>query len=375
MRTLILAILMVTAFAANALAQGTTRVELRSGVRAERGASITLSQVARLEGPLADTLGRLVVLGEVVGASDANVIEPDDILDTIAAAHPRARHAVLVTGLPCRVLVPGAARRASAERGAPREETRPVDQSTPLAMRIKRQIRAALGFEHLETRFTFRGRDAEFLSQEIAGTNVVMTLGGRSDTVPVHVTIYRGDTLVDYREVRVGVEVRRSVAVMLEAVRSREVLTEDVVRIEARWLPAGDRPADPARLIGQTAKSSLRAGEVVSVIDTQPPVVVERGDVVVLRSISGGAMVGVRARAMRDARAGDVITFKRETTGTLVQARVSRAGQAVMAAPPSTSAVPANDPAASPKPTKHDTGTEPTLPANAEMNGLRRYRR
>ncbi len=150
--------------------------------------------------------------------------------------------------------------------------------------------------------------------------------------IPLTVRQYRGDQLVDTLRLSADVRMQRNVVIATGRIARGQTLTADDLRSQMQWLDTGrDRPlTDAAALVGQVADRTLREGDVLSDGDVKPPLLVERGQTVTLRTISGGLVIKTTARALDDGGADQIITVRHPRTRQLYQARVSGPRQAVM---------------------------------------------
>lgn len=329
-----LAVILLALLATLARAGGATTVDLRPGVRVAAGEAVTLATIARIDGPLADQLGVVVLEKDGFGAHRSGErIGPDEVLRAIGRAMPRDRHAIVVRGVPCTILVLGGTLPTSTDTPG-RRDVPDIDRDAPLVRMIEAQLRMTMNVGTLPARFEYDQRDAAFLNTPLAGRTVELVVGGRSDRVPVRVVLYDGDTVSDERAVRVGMQIERRVVIAQQTLRRGHRVGAHDLRTETRWVGAGSDPADPTLVGGLAVKSTVRAGEVIDAVQLEPPEVIKRGDIVVVRSLTGSAVVRLRVRALASGRVGEVIEFRREGTRQTLTARVAGPGLAVIAPPP-----------------------------------------
>jgi len=89
--------------------------------------------------------------------------------------------------------------------------------------------------------------------------------------------------------------------------------------------------SDIAEVVGMLSKRSLRADAIVVASQLAPPLLVKRGDAVILSASSGSLVVRIAAIAMRDGHAGEQITVRNKQSKRLVDARVTGPGQVSVA--------------------------------------------
>ena len=115
---------------------------------------------------------------------------------------------------------------------------------------------------------------------------------------------------------------RRRVAVAARAIPRGTPIAPDAFTTEDRWLPPTLRAADPSSLEGQSARSRIDAGGLITESSVEPPIAVRRGDIVAVHSLAGSIIVKTRARALASGRRGEVIRF--ETLASERRARADR---------------------------------------------------
>lgn len=98
-----------------------------------------------------------------------------------------------------------------------------------------------------------------------------------------------------------------------------------MTRIEKRRV-SGSAVIDAKDLIDMAARRPLRAGEVISTADVEPPRVILRGDVVTLQYIRPGLTLSARGRALAEGAKGDLISVLNEQSKRTIQGIVTAAG-------------------------------------------------
>lgn len=98
-----------------------------------------------------------------------------------------------------------------------------------------------------------------------------------------------------------------------------------------------DAILDPEALIGMETRRALRPNEPLRGYDLQRPLMVERGDLVVLMFEVPGIQLTVRARAMEDAADGEVARFINLQSNRTVEALVDGPGRARVGTSPAAS--------------------------------------
>jgi flagella basal body P-ring formation protein FlgA len=85
--------------------------------------------------------------------------------------------------------------------------------------------------------------------------------------------------------------------------------------------------SDINEVVGMQNKRSLRADAILLASQLTPPLLVKRGDAVILSARSGALVVKIGAIALRDGHAGEQITVRNKQSKRLVDARVTGPGQ------------------------------------------------
>lgn len=199
--------------------------------------------------------------------------------------------------------------------------------------RVRAHLAASLRVAPQDVRLTPTDRDREDLHRPVAGLRVEVRTTGFSRRMPVAIDLYEGDRRVWHGTPRVGVEIRRSVATASAPLARGALLGESDLIASQRWLAPDDDALPIETALGQRLRSRIDPGEAVRWRDVERPTLVERGDIVMVRSAVGAASVRLRARARADAFEGETIEF--ETVGPrgttrVVRATVTGPGRAVL---------------------------------------------
>ncbi len=148
---------------------------------------------------------------------------------------------------------------------------------------------------------------------EVAEVTVLPQASTGTTRIPLRIELRRRDGIIDYRTLAARVELKRTVAVVSAPIDRGELITEDLIRVETRWIsPAADAPLSRDRIIGASAKRRIDTGRLVTRGDVQPPIVVQRGETVKVRIISGTIQMEMRAKALSTARDGESVTLQSE---------------------------------------------------------------
>lgn len=154
---------------------------------------------------------------------------------------------------------------------------------------------------------------------------------GSSSRMPVSVRLYDQGRVVLDRTVRVEVEVRRTIAVAGRVIERGASIGAGDIAPDTRWVPPGTGAVEPGTAAGSVAKRRMEPGEVVEAHLITPPTMIERGDEVVVRVVTGGFVVSRVAYALEDGVEGDRIELAAKTDPSLtLRAEVTGRGQALI---------------------------------------------
>jgi len=291
-------------------------VELRRAVRVDAGADVTLADVAVLSGDDALALGGIVVIGvaDPALARGNATVEIDRVR---AIIHIRGVNWGLLTlrGGRCDVSVRETSVITEATiRSLPAPAASPPTGPTVRTF-VEQRLRETFGVtDPTLLRIRFEDRDEDLLSMALTDRLVEAHTAGSSERVPVSVSVYEGDRLIERRQIRVEVLIEREVCVLKAPVRRGTLLSEGDFITERRWMPTDVRPLTLADANGAEARSALDAGTVLNERHVEAPVVIRRGGLAMVHYLSGGVILKTRARAMSDGRMGERIRF--EVLGT-----------------------------------------------------------
>lgn len=150
--------------------------------------------------------------------------------------------------------------------------------------------------------------------------------------LPLTVRQYEADRLIDSHRLMLEVEALLPAVIATDAIArgqtlTREDLTLRTERIDSmRHTPLASIDA----AVGQVAARSLRRGDLLEADDVQPPNLVERGQLVTVRALSGGLVLKTVARAMESGQRDQVIKVRHPRSREVMHVRVSGTQEAVM---------------------------------------------
>jgi flagella basal body P-ring formation protein FlgA len=326
----------IAVLVASGVATGDT-VTLRPAVRVAADATVTLGDVATLDGAEARGLA-----GLRLGVADAGAFE---------LAADRVRQAIVAAGGdPARIRVRGESVVVRPTRGRPvrgadgqagaapvregpttgalavptRPEPRLVDPAevasttTPLGL-VASHLVGAFGADAADLRLSVRADDLVRLAgrpglrHEVVPRSALRSDRADFEIVSLEPLATGGSRVVSRERIRIEPRLLRTVAVATCDARRGETLTDASLRIERLALApsAAARAADDP--VGATLARSVAEGSVIGADDLERSIAVRRNDRVTIRRELGAVAIEIEAIALEDGTTGDVIAF--ETTG------------------------------------------------------------
>ncbi|MDX2017640.1 MAG: flagellar basal body P-ring formation chaperone FlgA [Planctomycetota bacterium] len=291
-----------------------------------------------IEPSLADTI-LIADLAREAGPSGQVSISPDDLRRRLGDLGLRTRfEQTPIQGPVCTVLLvraaPAQALAAKPAAHAPAPTADTIAPGTVRAAVAERLVMLA-GLPATRVRLTFDSKDQALLDLPVAGRVVDVRAAGESIDVPLSVRVYEGDRIVATDTITVKTESQREVAVLARDVRRGQVISAQDIQTERRWVSAVLKPVDAREAVGLSVRAKRDKGAVLTRADVEPPVVVRKGDVIEVNSLSGGIVIRSRGRALTDGRAGETIELSApEDRRRRFFARLDASGRAVIADAP-----------------------------------------
>ncbi|HUH36996.1 MAG TPA: flagellar basal body P-ring formation chaperone FlgA [Spongiibacteraceae bacterium] len=188
------------------------------------------------------------------------------------------------------------------------------DPGTSLAFRVT-ALDPRLQLAPCDVPLDIRARDGEPLSRRLT-LEVSCPSGTRWRIyVPVAVSLSR-PVVVALRPLPRGTQVTAS------DVQLREL---DVANIHGSYY------LNEQEVVGQVVKRNIRADDVLLHSSLSPPLMVSKGDEVIISAVSNGLQVKVPGTALSDGRAGEQIAVRNRSSQRIIDARVTGPGQVEVA--------------------------------------------
>ncbi|MFG0246258.1 MAG: flagellar basal body P-ring formation chaperone FlgA [Phycisphaerales bacterium JB052] len=308
-----------------------TQVDLRATVRvAHDQQTITLGDLARVNGPQADVLQQLALANTPeIRTGNWSMLELTGIREQIKNATGINYGAIVLRGGDVRLtrLPDRNAPRVTSKAATPQAQT---PSGPTLRDHIERWVYARLRTTPDTTRIKYNERDASKLATPTSGRVVEIREIGRSDMMTLGFVVYENEQIVLENTIRFEALVQREVLVTTGFIRRGEAVSRELTQLELRWLPTTEPIATPKDSIGQIVRSTVDPGEMLLASMLEPPVLVERGQIVSARSIAGSVSVSLKVRAKQDGRLGEIIELESRDRSQRFQARVAGAGRVVI---------------------------------------------
>lgn len=318
-------------------------VTLRPSARVAHGSSVTLADIATMDGAQATSLSTLEIATAKAGAFEISAesvrqklasagadLAAIKLIGTSTVVRPvRGRAAEVVARESVDTLEPeisadrmqsrtkaSTATRASNAQATPAEElidlSQHEGQGTPLGITAT-LFANAFGSDFASLRLAVRAKDLVHLQPktglrfEVVAKNAV-----RSDRVDLEIIATASDLSVVSRE-RIRVEPRVSRVVLVTRCDARRGASlEEISMRDARFLAPtlADRAADPDMPADATLARTLPEGTVLSTDDVLREIAIRRNERVLVRREVGMVLVEIEAIALEDGAAGDIIALE-----------------------------------------------------------------
>jgi flagella basal body P-ring formation protein FlgA len=340
----------LTAMLAIAAAAHADRIVLRASVRLDARAEVVrLSDIAMIEGDEAKEFADLV-LTEVDGVEpvELSVRDVRRKLDD-AGAHwgrinlngrkvvVRPRHSAVLSDPAAMQAVSLAAMSADPGDREPSDIdvlAAHVMEEATLRAAIAAAIVDALGTTPDNVRLIFKGDDVPTLGLGAANYRFELkpesSLSG--DRVTMTVRAWANGRVAKSAQITVRPLVNVETATAVRDLDRHETITSADLATKRQWLtPLRAGVAVAARdAVGRVAAKNVDEGDLLRGRDVMRPVVIERGDRVIVRCLVGGVAISLQAEALDDGAAGETIEFRKLGERERFVATVTAPGEAVV---------------------------------------------
>ena len=307
-------------------------ITLRSSVRLPDDIrQVVLADIALLEGEEVQRLADLVIM-EIAHNNELRTIPRREIEQKLADAgvnwarvHLNGRD-VILRPRPTRVTSgPEAMRPASIDGNAPVDKDEQsvrfvveaadvIRQNTPLGAITVMMVRG-LDRSAAEVRLTFdRAVEQSLTASEETHQYELEPLGNlNADRVEVNVRVWSEARMIRQFSVTVRPEVLSSETTLAHETQRGAVLDPADLQTTRRWMSPGEARfmVSPEEAVGRVLSRRMNAGTVLRSRDVERQTVIQRGDRVIVRCLSGGIVITLHAEARQPGGVGDTIELRK----------------------------------------------------------------
>lgn len=332
LRTIFAALALVLSVSANnAHAQTTLTLRPSAVIETGTGGTLTLADIARIEGGLNSKLSQVTIAVPANGKVTAAIVD-----QAIINAGLRSG-GIAINGSECRItyvkpLVPAT---YAPEIQPTVINTDDAANQATIKGSVVRYLANDLRSLVQDINITFDTRDTPLLDTDSTGLDIAIAPAGdgaNGATKSLSIRGYQSGVSVVSGVIRVRVQVRREVMIAT-ANLSRGDLLDSSFSTESRFVDYNERPAMVDSAEGAIAASAIRTGKIIRERDLVAAVAVKKGQLLMVETVSGGVALRIRALATQDARPGDEITVRTQPWNSPIRVRVNRAGNATALGP------------------------------------------
>lgn len=307
--------------------RGDTTLTMRAAVRIDSGQTLTIGHIADVAG---DPSVAALPIDSQIEAGRLNVTIAD-VRNTLTE-HGYRLASIAIRGDSCAVIVraPRSVNLTESETTVQVAEPQPPTTGRTVRDHVRASIERSLGIGAEKLRLHFTETDNPTLDLPTTGLTVHVHPTGLGRQTPIRVTLYGRDGSIDVRRVRVGVQILRDVVRVTEQLARGQRVESSHLAVSQEWLAPDEPHIDPAEALGQRLRRTIDAGERLTDATVEPPIVVERGDIVIVHVVSGAVVIKRESRALESARAGQRIRLEPLAPGAPFQATVEGPGRAVI---------------------------------------------
>jgi flagella basal body P-ring formation protein FlgA len=303
---------------------------------AVQGPTVTLAQVAELQGPQAENHASLIL---------ATFDAQPQLTVTLQAVQRALTDAGVNWGLlslrgfaTCKVdRVVNADPPAPATDLAPAASniSTPIDLTSDLTLRglLVQWIEQLTSLQRDQLRIALSDRDDKLLNRALDADRyefepMSSAVIGR---LPITIRRYHADEVAEQFSVTADVRKLAMALVVTRTIGKDQSFAAANVQLREVELTDEREPvADPALVIGQMARSLLRDGAIVYPNDVRSPVLVKRGELITVRCVVSGLVIRTVGRASHDGAMDERITVRNEASRQTYLAKVTGLHEAMI---------------------------------------------
>lgn len=322
-----LLIMLMLALLLTTIARADTAITLRTAARVDLGAQITVGDIATVSGDASVATLPISAQTNQPGRITVPINTVRQALETAGIA----RSEVTIRGDRCIVIVREQGNDAPPPTPTPSSEPETTDTSErTLRDHVRAAIERSLGVSGDALRLGFDPSDADQLGRATAGMTVDVHATGIGRRTPARITLYHPDGSIEVVRVRVEVQIRREVARLSRNLPRGASVGPSDVAVSHEWLAPDEPHIEPAVALGQRLRRALDTGDRLTDASVEPPIVIERGDIVMVHVVSGAVVLRQESRALESGRVGQRIRLEPLSGGRVFRAAIEGPGRAVI---------------------------------------------
>ncbi len=319
-------------WATDALAQESVR--LRSSARVPAGTTLTLSDIAKIDGTSGSTLAT-VEIPLTPGAKQWTTVTAADVRRALESSGA-SRASYTLQGSSCAVRFIAAsppATVATVDR-SPTDE-RSSARSATVRDRVETRIQSALGVGPERLRLSFGRTDSALLGRPIGAdrVDVSLTSTARSKGLRLRVLIFEGprhERLLVQESMIVEALVQRDVLKVTRRIRRGEPIRNDDVTYSTDWVNPSVEPLTRDGLGDLVASKVLGPDTILTPEMVRRPVLIDRNQLITVFFVGDGLTMEITSRALESGRMGELIECRAAGGDRTFHARVDGRSRAVI---------------------------------------------
>ncbi|MEL6797758.1 MAG: flagellar basal body P-ring formation chaperone FlgA [Planctomycetota bacterium] len=308
-------------------ARADTAITLRSAARIDAGTRLTIGDIATVSGNAPVATLPISAQTDQPGRITVPINTVRQALETAGIA----RSEVTIRGDRCIVIVRESRDAASLPQSIPAPKVQSADTGErTIRDHVRAAIERSLGVSGDALRLGFDPSDAEQLRRATAGMTVDVHATGIGRRTPARITLYHADGSIEVVRVRVEVQIRRAVARLTRNLPRGASVGPNDIAVSHEWLAPDEPHIEPAVALGQRLRRALDTGDRLTDASVEPPIVIERGDIVMVHVVSGTVVLRRESRAIESGRVGQRIRLEPLSGGRVFRAAIEGPGRAVI---------------------------------------------
>lgn len=314
------------------------------------GKSITLGDIATIDGPEASKYATLMVMNNA-NASAAVEISIGEVRTALDKAGVNwalvnlSGRSVIVRPSRDGSAAPPVAMRGMTISNSTDQQKQRIEASEPLSAdafaaqanirgEITKYIVSGMRCNPKAVRLGFDDADAAFLDGTLnsARLEIEPQSSLQSDRISLVARVWSDGRVQSQRNLSVQARTLVRTAVAKRDMDKDQVVTEEDMTLAEQWMPPSQAGMvlTPVQAVGRAVVRKLNAGETVRDTSLRRDAMVKKGDPVTVRCIVGGVAISMQAEARTDGAEGDTIELRKPGERDTFRAVITGRGQAVV---------------------------------------------